>query len=99
MAGSSTAEPIPATHPWRPVFYYDVGSPWCWLAGERVHQVLGEVPVWQPVLERPLAAVDREAVERRAAEQGMTDVRRPDPFPFGPELPMLGATFAQPTGR
>src|SRR5256714_965946 len=95
MAGSSTADPEPG----RPVFYYDVGSPWCWLAGERVHQVLGEVPVWQPVLERPLAAVDREAVERRAAEQGMTDVRWPDPFPFDTELAMLVATFAKQTSR
>jgi 2-hydroxychromene-2-carboxylate isomerase len=92
MAGSSTADA-------RPVFYYDVGSPWCWLAGERAHDVLGEVPVWQPVLHPVPAGLDRDAVERRAAEQGLPAVRWPDPFPFDSELAMLVATFAKQTGR
>jgi 2-hydroxychromene-2-carboxylate isomerase len=95
MAGSSTAEPARG----RPVFYYDVGSPWCWLVGERVHQVLGEVPVWQPVLDRSRAGVDRDAVERRAVEQGIAEVRWPEPFPFDTELAMRVATFAKQTGR
>src|SRR6059058_5010884 len=51
-------------------FLYDVGSPWCWLAGERVTHVLGAVPVWQPVLAAGLpgdgdagsSAADRAAV-------------------------------------
>jgi predicted DsbA family dithiol-disulfide isomerase len=91
MAGSSTAEPV---------FYFDIGSPWCWLAAERVHQVLGTVPVWQPVLlDVPGADVDRPAVERRAAEQGIPEVRWPDPFPFDPRLATLVATFAKQTGR
>src|SRR2546423_1771144 len=94
MAGSSTAEPG------RPVFHYDVGSPWCWLAGERVHQVLGTVPVWQPVLLGAAAgSVDRSAVERRAARQGIPEVRWPEPFPFDAERAMLVATFAKQTGR
>jgi 2-hydroxychromene-2-carboxylate isomerase len=92
MAGSSTADA-------RPVFYYDIGSPWCWLAAERAHEVLGEVPVWQPVRGRVSAGVDRAAVERRAAEQGLPEVRWPDPFPFDSELAMLAATFAKQTGR
>lgn len=92
MAGSSTADA-------RPVFYYDVGSPWCWLAAERAHEVLGEVPVWQPVLVRGRADVDREAVERRAAEQGLPEVRWPNGFPFDSELAMVVATFAKQTGR
>src|SRR4051794_18263810 len=94
MAGSSTAEPG------RPVFYYDVGSPWCWLVGERVHQVLGAVPVWQPVLfgSAP-GSVDRSAVERRAARQGIPEVRWPEPFPFDSLQAMLVATFAKQTGR
>jgi 2-hydroxychromene-2-carboxylate isomerase len=94
MAGSSTAEPSD-----RPVFYYDVGSPWCWLAAERVHEVLGTVPVWQPVLAREPAEVVRAEVERRAAEQGIPEVRWPDPFPFDSELAMLVATFAKQAGR
>jgi 2-hydroxychromene-2-carboxylate isomerase len=92
MAGSSTAEP-------QPVFYYDVGSPWCWLAAERAHQVLGTVPVWQPVRAGELADVDRAAVERRALGQGIPAVRWPEPWPFDTEPAMLVATFAKQTGR
>ena len=36
--------------PERPVFYYDLASPECWLAAERINAALPEVPVWQPVL-------------------------------------------------
>src|SRR5436190_4707544 len=92
MAGSSTAER-------RPVLYYDVGSPWCWLAAERAHEVLGTVPVWQPVRATAAEHVDRPAVERHAAEQGIPEVRWPDPWPFDSELAMLVATFAKQTGR
>src|SRR5256886_4343426 len=92
MAGSSTAER-------RPVFYYDVGSPWCWLAAERMHEVLGTVPVWQPVRAGSPRPVDRAAVELRAVEQGIAEVRWPDPWPFDSELAMLVATFAKQTGR
>jgi 2-hydroxychromene-2-carboxylate isomerase len=82
-----------------PVFYYDVGSPWCWLAGERVHEVLGLVPVWQPTLAGTPEEVDRDAVARAAAEQGLPAPRWPDPFPFDSELAMRAATFAKQTGR
>ena len=33
-----------------PVFYYDLGSPECYLAAERVNAVLPAAPDWQPVL-------------------------------------------------
>jgi 2-hydroxychromene-2-carboxylate isomerase len=92
MAGSSTADG-------QPVFYYDVGSPWCWLAAERAHDVLGTVPVWQPVRADAFEQLDRAAVERRAAAQGVPEVRWPDPWPFDSELAMLVATFAKQTGR
>src|SRR4051794_16807489 len=82
-----------------PVFYYDVGSPWCWLAGERVQEVLGTVPVWQPVLANAPEDVDRAAVERAAVEQGLPAPRWPDGFPFDSELAMRAATFAKQTGR
>lgn len=85
-----------------PVFHYDVGSAWCWLAGERVTHTLGAVPVWQPVLAATLAAsrpADRAAVEAAAAAQGLPDVRWPEPYPFDSELAMLAATFAKQTGR
>src|SRR5689334_2821706 len=92
MAGSSTAD-------LQPTFYYDVGSPWCWLAAERVHHVLGTVPEWQPVLTGKQSDVDRSELERRAAEQGIPEVRWPEPFPFDSEPAMLIATFAKQTGR
>jgi 2-hydroxychromene-2-carboxylate isomerase len=86
-----------------PVFHYDVGSPWCWLAGERVTHALGVVPVWQPVLAAGLPAgpapVDRAAVDAAAASQGLPPLRWPDPWPFDTELAMLAATFAKQTGR
>jgi 2-hydroxychromene-2-carboxylate isomerase len=82
----------------QPVFYYDVGSPWCWLAGERLHAVLGVVPAWQPVLAAP-AEADRDAVARAALAQGLPEPRWPEPFPFDSSLAMRAATFAKQTGR
>src|SRR3712207_9454102 len=34
----------------RPVFYYDLGSPYAWLAAERMVEVLGSVPEYRPIL-------------------------------------------------
>src|SRR3954453_10543675 len=82
-----------------PVFYYDVGSPWSWLAAERLTAVLDVVPVWQPVYLTPPEDVDRAAVEQAAVEQGLPAPRWPDPFPFDSELAMRAATFAKQTGR
>jgi 2-hydroxychromene-2-carboxylate isomerase len=84
-------------------FLYDVGSPWCWLAGERVTHVLGAVPVWQPVLAAGLGVAEdpaeRAAVEAAAGAQGLPPPRWPDAWPFDSELAMLAATFAKQTGR
>jgi 2-hydroxychromene-2-carboxylate isomerase len=97
----------------RPVFYFDLGSPYSYLAAERVNSVLPEAPVWQPVL---LGAIfqargygswsqtdEREAgmaeVERRARERGLPDIRWPDPWPGNTLTAMRAATFAQQTGR
>jgi 2-hydroxychromene-2-carboxylate isomerase len=97
----------------RPVFYFDLGSPYSYLAAERVNSLLPEVPVWQPVL---LGAIfqarghgswsetdEREAgmaeVERRAGERGLPEIRWPDPWPGNTLAAMRAATFAQQTGR
>jgi 2-hydroxychromene-2-carboxylate isomerase len=97
----------------RPVFYFDLGSPYSYLAAERVNSELPEVPVWQPVL---LGAIfqargygswsqtdEREAgmaeVERRAREYGLPEIRWPDPWPGNMLAAMRAATFAQTTGR
>jgi 2-hydroxychromene-2-carboxylate isomerase len=97
----------------RPIFYYDLGSPYAWLAAERVHAVLPVVPVWQPILlggiwqhtgsgswsltERRDAGISE--VERRARDYGLMDVRWPDPWPSNSLLAMRVATFAQQAGR
>lgn len=86
----------------RATFLYDVGSPWCWLAGERVTNALGVVPEWQPVLADGLpraGEIERAAVEAAAIAQGLPALRWPEPFPFDSELAMLVATFAKQTGR
>jgi 2-hydroxychromene-2-carboxylate isomerase len=82
----------------RPVFYFDVGSPWCWLAGERVNHALGEVPEWVPVL-GAREEVDRSEVESAAARLELQGVRWPEPFPFDSRTAMLAATFAKQSGR
>lgn len=82
-----------------PVFLYDIASPWCWLAGERVHAVLGQVPVWQPVRAAGAGDVDRAAVAQAAVGQGLPVPRWPEAFPFDDQLVMLAATFAKQTGR
>jgi len=97
----------------QPVFYYDLGSPYAWLAAERIHQVLPVVPIWQPILLGGLWAstgggswsltAEREAgmaeVERRAEQYGLMDVQWPDPWPTNYLLAMRAATFAQQAGR
>jgi 2-hydroxychromene-2-carboxylate isomerase len=88
----------------RPLFYFDVGSPWCWLAAERVNHALDEVPEWVPVLAAGLPGavpgdVDRAEVERRAAELELPPLRWPEPFPFDSRTAMLAATFAKQSGR
>jgi 2-hydroxychromene-2-carboxylate isomerase len=97
----------------RPIFYFDVGSPYSWLAAERMHAVLPEPPVWQPVLlgglfkahgRRSWSETDERSagmaeVERRARERGLPAVRWPDPWPGNTLFAMRVATFAEQTGR
>jgi 2-hydroxychromene-2-carboxylate isomerase len=83
----------------QPEFLYDVGSPWCWLAAERVTHALGVVPVWLPVLESGHPDLDRAQLERAALDQGLPEPRWPEPFPFDSRTAMLAATFAKQTGR
>ena len=92
----------------RPTFYFDLGSPYAYLAAERIHSVLPEPPVWQPILlgglfkrfgRRSWAETDeREAgmaeVERRVAQYGLPPVRWPEPWPGNTLFAMRAATFA-----
>ncbi|MGZ4200481.1 MAG: DsbA family protein [Thermoleophilaceae bacterium] len=97
----------------RPVFYYDLGSPYSYLSAERVNHVLGVVPIWQPVLLGGIfKATGRSSwglseeraegmaeVERRAAEYSLPAIRWPDPWPGNMLSAMRAAVFAQQSGR
>lgn len=97
----------------QPVFYYDLGSPYAYLAAERVHDVLPVPPVWQPILLGGIWAQsgggswsltdEREAgmaeVERRAVEYELLPIRWPDPWPANYLTAMRAATFCQQIGR
>jgi 2-hydroxychromene-2-carboxylate isomerase len=97
----------------QPTFYYDLGSPYAYLAAERLNDVLPVVPVWQPILlggiwketgGRSWATTDsREEgmaeIERRAAQYGLMPLRWPAGWPNNTLTAMRAATFAQQTGR
>ncbi len=97
----------------QPVFYYDLGSPYAWLAAERMVEVLGVVPEWQPIL---LGGIWQESggrswavteareegmadVERRAADYGLPAPRWPEGWPTNTLPAMRAATFAKEIGR
>jgi len=99
--------------PQRPRFFVDVGSPYAWLAAERVAAgALGDDVVWEPVL---LGAVFEargfgswsltearaegiEEVERRARSYGLPEVRWPEPWPGNMLLAMRCAVAAADAG-
>jgi 2-hydroxychromene-2-carboxylate isomerase len=93
-----------------PVFYYDLRSPDCWLAAERMTHTLGLVPEWQPVLLDGLGGPvpwwsgdGRERgmadVELRASGQGIRPLRWPDGWPNDVTTAMLAAAFAKQAAR
>ena len=98
----------------RPVFYFDLGSPYAYLAAERINEVLGVAPIWRPILlgaiykrfNRTPWAVDPDersagiaAVERRATERALMPIRWPQPWPTNTLLAMRAATYAAELGR
>jgi 2-hydroxychromene-2-carboxylate isomerase len=93
-----------------PVFYYDLGSPECYLAAERVGALLPTSPEWQPVLgrwasaaagdHRPICGdLDAGEFERLAREGGLQPVRRPARWPPNSEPALRAATYAKSIGR
>jgi 2-hydroxychromene-2-carboxylate isomerase len=101
------------TSPAQPIFYFDLGSPYAWLAAERIHQVL-PVPVsWQPILlggiwqqtgGRSWATTQKRdegmrEVEMRAERYGLLPVKWPNTWPSNTLHAMRAAIFAQQAGR
>jgi 2-hydroxychromene-2-carboxylate isomerase len=94
-------------------FYFDLRSPYAYLAAERALQILPAPCEWQPILASRLPAAEsfeayrceqellamRESVERRALALELQPLRWPYPFPFDSEFAMLTATFAKRIGK
>lgn len=99
----------------RVTFYFDVGSPYAYLAAERLDTLLPEPVEWQPVLlgglfrasGRSSWALDEDRrrragmaeVERRARDYGLPAMRWPDRWPTNYLVAMLATTFAFTVGR
>jgi 2-hydroxychromene-2-carboxylate isomerase len=99
----------------RATFYFDLGSPFAYLAAERLHDVTSAPVAWQPVSLGALFkltgrsswalgdAERRQAgmaeVERRARLYGLPSVRWPDPWPGNYLMAMRATTFAYRAGR
>jgi 2-hydroxychromene-2-carboxylate isomerase len=96
-------------------FYFDLGSPYAYLAAERIDDVLPEPAVWQPVsLGGLFKATGRSSwalgegdsrqggiaeVEQRARDYGLEAVRWPEPWPTNYLYAMRAATYAFQVGR
>lgn len=96
-------------------FYFDLGSPYAYLAAERLHTLLPEPVQWQPVLLGGLFALtgrsswalgdhQRRAagmaiVEARARSYGLPPMRWPDPWPTNYLYAMRASTHAFKLGR
>ena len=87
----------------QPVFYYDLGSPECYIVAERIMTALPVFPEWEPVLGSRLGAADAQpdlaALERRARELDLQPLRWPARFPPDAREAMLAATYAKQIGR
>jgi 2-hydroxychromene-2-carboxylate isomerase len=96
----------------QPTFYYDLASPECYLAAERLAASPGAAPEWTPVRAADLPAgaldafrcgEDRDVymleVERRARGRELQPLRWPPGWPADVELALLVATYAKQIGR
>jgi 2-hydroxychromene-2-carboxylate isomerase len=95
------------------LFFYDVGSPYAYLAAERVDQLFPGGTEWRPVLLGGLFIAtgrsswaltpERDAgiaeIERRAALRGLPPLRWPDPWPNDGLTAMRAAVVAHRDGR
>jgi 2-hydroxychromene-2-carboxylate isomerase len=96
----------------RPELFYDLGSPYAYLAVERAERVLGVAPVLRPVLlgaifaarghgswsQTPARAEGIAEVERRAAAYGLPPVRWPPGWPPNTLHAMRAAVWAERQG-
>ena len=94
-------------------FFYDFASPECYLAAERVVDEHGSLVEWTPVVADRIPGcasvgafrcaeeetIYREALEARARESGLQDVRWAPSWPFDSELCALAGHYTAGIGR
>src|SRR5690349_8886384 len=98
-----------------PVFYFDLGSPFAYLAAERIDALFEDTVTWQPVSlgaifkltgrsSWALGGPERRRagmadIEARAHRYGLPPMRWPDPWPSHYLMAMRAATYAFKAGR
>ncbi|HEY8765572.1 MAG TPA: 2-hydroxychromene-2-carboxylate isomerase [Solirubrobacteraceae bacterium] len=96
-------------------FYFDLGSPYAYLAAERLPTLVPEPVRWQPVLLGGLFKLTGRSswalgdyrrrqtgmaeIERRARDYGLPPMRWPDPWPSDYLFAMRAASYAFSAGR
>jgi 2-hydroxychromene-2-carboxylate isomerase len=91
-------------------YYFDLGSPYAYLAAERLSLLLPEPVRWQPVLlgglfklsgrsswalgDERRRTIGMAEIERRARAYGLPPMRWPDPWPDDYLTAMRAATYA-----
>jgi 2-hydroxychromene-2-carboxylate isomerase len=96
-------------------FYFDLGSPYAYLAASRIDELFAEPVKWQPVSLGALFKLTGRSswslgdeqrrrrgmteVERRAQAYGLPPLRWPDPWPGNYLTAMRAAVYAQRMGR
>ncbi len=97
----------------QPILYYDLGSPYAYLAAERAATVLGQTPRLQPILvggifvergfgswsETPQREQGIAEVEARAERYGLPPLRWPQDWPNNTLKAMRAATWAEGRGE
>jgi 2-hydroxychromene-2-carboxylate isomerase len=96
------------------VFYFDLASPYAYLASARVEALLGSEVVWCPILVGALHKHYRRVswgatpelrakgvaeIEERAIEYGLPPIKWPNPYPANSLTAMRVATWADQQGR
>ena len=90
--------------PKQPLFFYDLGSPQCYLVAETIMATLPVVPEWEPVLGPEVCApapalIDRGQIEDQASALELQPIRWPVSWPPDTRQAMLAATYAKQIGR
>jgi 2-hydroxychromene-2-carboxylate isomerase len=97
-----------------PIFYFDLASPYSYLASARVDELLGPGVVWRPILvgavhkhyrrvswgaTPELRAAGIAEIERRISEYRLPSIVWPTPYPANSLTAMRAATWADQRGR